>query len=139
MRGCSRPVTLFVLLSALLFGCGGIPDATRTGAVLQVVIHDHVSPDLLVAGLGDEIRWRNVSEKPIRIGLLGNHAFDHVSCQHGFSSLGGLRDFVTIEPGDYVSLCFSHTGVVRYNVWLDADDLRGSMTRTATIQIEGSS
>lgn len=137
MTGLSRLAVLLVL--AVVPGCSTMPETTGTGTVLHVIIRDHVSPDLLVVNLGDEIRWQNVSGKTIRIGLLGNRAFDHVSCQHGFSRLGRLRDFVTIEPGDYVSLCFSHTGVVRYNVWLDADDLRGSMTPTAAIRIERSS
>lgn len=113
-----------------------MPTTTVTGAVLMVAIQEHVSPEVLIANPGDEIRWQNVSDKTVRIGLLGNRAFDHVSCQHGFVRLGLMQDFVTIEPGDYVSLCFSHAGVVRYNVWLDADDLRGSMSPTSTIKIE---
>jgi len=137
MAGLSRLAVLLVL--AVVHGCSTMPETTGTGTVLRVAIHDHVSPDMLIAHLGDEIRWQNASEKTIRIGLLGNRAYDHVSCQHGFSWLGHLRDFATIEPGDYVSLCFSHTGVVRYNVWLDADDLRGSMSPTATIKIERAS
>jgi hypothetical protein len=133
----SRLAVLLVL--AVVPGCSIMPGTTGTGTVLHVVIYDHVSPDMLIAHRGDEIRWQNASEKTIRIGLLGNRAYDHVSCQHGFSWFGHLRDFATIEPGDYVSLCFSHTGVVRYNVWLDADDLRGSMTPTAAIKVERSS
>jgi len=135
--GLSRLAALLVL--AVVHGCSTMPETTGTGTVLHVAIHDHVSPDMLIAHLGDEIRWQNVSEKTIRIGLLGSRAYDHVSCQHGFSWLGHLRDFATIDPGDYVSLCFSHTGIVRYNVWLDADDLRGSMSPTASIKIERAS
>lgn len=134
--GFSRTVAPLVLLSALVFGCGGMPETTNTGAVRDIEIRDHVSPRALVANLGDEIRWRNLGDKPVRIGLLGSNAYDHVSCQHGFVRLGLMQDFVTIEPGRYVSLCFSHAGVVQYNVWLDADDLRGSMSPTATIKIE---
>lgn len=126
---------LFVLTS----GCGSMPTTTVTGAVLMVAIQEHVSPEVLIANPGDEIRWQNVSDKTVRIGLLGNRAFDHVSCQHGFMQFGLLQDFVTIEPGGFASLCFSRTGIVRYNVWMDTDDLRGSMSPTATIKIEGSS
>ena len=79
---------LAVLLAwAVVPGCSTMPETTVTGTVLHVAIRDHVSPDMLVAQLGDEIRWQNASEKTIRIGLLGNRAYDHVSCQHGFSWL----------------------------------------------------
>jgi hypothetical protein len=134
MAGLARLAVLLVL--AVVSGCSTPPEATGTGTVLHVAIRDHALPDMLVAYPGDEIRWQNVSDKTVRIGLLGNRAFDHVSCQHGFVRFGLMQDIVTIESGDYVSLCFSHAGVVRYNVWLDADDLRGSMSPTSTIKIE---
>lgn len=134
MAGLARLAVLLVL--AVVFGCGSIPETTRSGTVRDIEIRDRVSPRALVASLGDEIRWRNLGGKSVRIGLLGNGAYDHVSCQNGFERFGLMQEFVTIEPGRSVSLCFSHAGLVRYNVWLDADDLRGSMSPTATIKIE---
>jgi hypothetical protein len=124
---------------ALALGCGSLPATTETGTVLVIAIDEHVSPEVLIASPGDEIRWRNLGGKPVRIGLLGNQGVDQVSCQHGFMRLGQLQEFVTIEPGDFASLCFARTGIVQYNVWMDADDLRGSMSPTATIRVERSS
>lgn len=135
----SCPEALAAALLVFTFGCGSVPEPASTGTVLVVSITEHVSPEVLIANPGDEVRWQNLGERPVRIGLLGNHGVDRVSCQHGFMQFGLLQDFVTIEPGGFASLCFSRTGIVRYNVWMDTDDLRGSMSPTATIKIEGSS
>jgi hypothetical protein len=45
------------------------------------------------------------------------------------------REFVTIMPRDYVSLCLSRARTLRFNVWMDADDIRGRISSTATIRV----
>lgn len=96
-----------------------------------------MSPLELHADVGDEIRWRNLLSRPVRLGFLGVKRMEDVGCDKGFTTwFGEIRDLVTIPPGDYVSLCFRRTGVVRYNVWTDLADLVRSMSPTAVLRID---
>ncbi|TAJ06924.1 MAG: hypothetical protein EPO61_13135 [Nitrospirae bacterium] len=125
----------WLLVTAL--GCSVLPETSRTGAVREIKIEEMVSPRELFAAMGDEIRWVNLRSKPVHIGFLGSSPMKAVSCQNGFSSFGVLQDFVTIPPQQSASLCFAKPGTVQFNVWLDTDDLRGNVTRTATIRVLG--
>lgn len=122
-----------VLLS--LWGCasGSSPEPERPVRYIQ--IRDTVEPLVLYATVGDEVRWQNLRPEPVRIGLLGNEDWTSAGCGKGFSWLGLAAEFVTIEPRGYVSLCLSRARTLRFNVWMDADDIRGQISPTATIRV----
>ena len=124
-----------VVMALLLAGCARLPQTTRTGDIQYIHIRDQVAPQDLHVGAGDEVRWINERDTPVRLGFLENTQLDDVSCEKGFWYLGAVQDMVTIAPHDYVSLCFSRTGRVRYNVWWDQEDPRNAVSRTATIHI----
>jgi hypothetical protein len=130
------------LPSLLLLGILGIQgcllhqETGRVGAVRYVEIGTHVTPLTLYAQVGDEIRWQNLSPDPVRVGILDNQWRNHVACEKGFKGFGGMEDFVTIEPQEYVSLCFSRATTIRYNVWMDGHNLKGPMSPTAAIRID---
>jgi plastocyanin len=119
----------------LLAGCETLPATTTTGGIHYVHISDRVEPRELRVGAGDEVRWVNERSAPVRLGFLGHTDLSDVSCARGFQHWGRVEDMVTIKPQDYVSLCFSQTGKVSYNVWWDDVDPRHAVSRTATIQI----
>jgi hypothetical protein len=127
------PAGLMILAAA---GCGVSQTKPDTAAVHEVQIQNSVSPSLLYAQRGDEIRWHNLLPHPVKLGLLGTTWRDHLLCQKGFSRFGQIDDLVVIPPQQYVSLCFAQPGTVRYNVWLDPKNLTGSMTPTSTIRID---
>lgn len=78
-----------------------------------------------------------MSSRQVRLGFLGANGFGDVACEKGFKTwFGEVRDLVTIEPGDYVSLCFGRTGIVRYNIWTDITDPVRSMSPTASVHID---
>jgi len=54
----------------------------------------------------------------------------------GPRGFGTIDDLVVIAPQEYVSLCFAQPATIRYNVWLDAKNVKGSMSPTATIRID---
>jgi hypothetical protein len=122
-----------VLLS--LWGCAGSrpPEPQRTVRYIQ--IRDTVEPLVLYTTVGDEVRWQNLRQAPVRIGLLGNEDWASVSCKKGVSWLGVSSEFVTIEPREYVSLCFARARTLHFNVWMDAADIRGKISPTATIRV----
>jgi hypothetical protein len=137
MRNREHLITTgLALVTAVLFvACEHLPHSTTAGDIHYVHIGEHVVPRELRVGPGDEVRWQNDREEPVRLGFLGNTAVKNVTCEKGFQSFGMIEDIVTIRPHDFVSLCFSQTGKVRYNIWWDLEDSRGSISRTATIFI----
>lgn len=128
-----------VLCLCVFSGCvlySGSDDPPR---VRDVRIHDrnHIVPDHLYAAVGEEIRWHNLLSVPVHLGFLGVKPIKEVSCGRGFTTLyGAIKDMVTIRAGDYVSLCFTRVGTVRYNIWTDLADPLHSMSPTAVIHIE---
>lgn len=122
-----------------LWACAPLPKPPEEATVRYIQIREDALPRDLYASVGDEVRWQNLTSTPVRLGLLGAQGLDRATCQRGFARFGSLDDFVTIKPRDYVSLCFSFPGIVRYNVWLDADNPRGPMTPTGRIHLSPAS
>ena len=125
-----------VLALVGLAGCGVTHVTEQSVTVHDVHIRQEVTPRMLFARRGDQIRWHNLLPSPVQIGILGTRWQDHVVCEKGFKRFGQMEDLVTIQPQEYVSLCFSQVGTVQYNVWLDPKNLTGSMSPTATIRID---
>jgi hypothetical protein len=119
-----------------LNGCSVKENVQSTGTVHYVQILDEVKPPTLYARVGDEIRWVNLQSSTVRVGFLNGGWHGHVACEKGFTRFGTLQDLVEIAPQEYVSLCFGKPATVQYNVWLDAENFKGSMTPTATIRID---
>jgi plastocyanin len=117
-------------------GCSVRERVHSTGTVRYVQISDEVKPSTLYARVGDEIRWVNLQSSPVRVGILNGGWHGHVACEKGFTRFGTMEDLIEIAPQEYVSLCFGKPATVQYNVWLDAQNFKGSMTPTATIRID---
>ena len=116
-------------------GCSNLPHSTKSGDIQRINIDETVTPREVYAAAGDEVRWINNRDTPVRIGFLGKTELKGISCEKGFQHLWVIQDIVIIPPHDYVSLCFSQKGKIRYNVWWDLDDPRGGISRTATIHV----
>ncbi|HEX9135941.1 MAG TPA: hypothetical protein VF905_03215 [Nitrospirota bacterium] len=137
LRSRLAVASLFSILLLGILSCTTGPHAGgSSGAVRYIQIRHDFTPSTLYARVGDEIRWHNVSPDPVRVGILDNKWRDHVACEKGFTRFGTMEDVVTIQPQEYVSLCFSKAATVRYNVWLHAENLKGSMSPTAAIRID---
>ena len=121
----------------LAAACGhGPTEATRT--VRTVEISNQVSPRLMYASPGDEVRWTNARSNPVRVGFLNLRLIEDPQCQKGIVNFfGQVNDLITIAPGESISLCFNRTGDLRYNVWFDADDPKGEISPTLTISVRG--
>ncbi len=120
-------------------GCAHNPNPTPNEefSVRTIEISDVVSPETLYAYPGEEVRWQNLRENPIRVGFLTMRLLDKVGCEKGMTTLfGQVRDLVTIQPGEWVSVCFVRSGDVKYNVWFDADNPKGTISPTAIVRVE---
>jgi hypothetical protein len=127
----------YLVLVGIVTGCShpSVPDIKAQVRIVEVT--DEVTPSVLYAAPGEEVRWTNLRSNPIRLGFLTMRLLDEVGCDHGIKTLfGQMSDLVTIPPGESVSLCFVRRGDLKYNVWLEPDNPRGPITPTATIRVE---
>ncbi|MBX9693778.1 MAG: hypothetical protein K2Z81_15420 [Cyanobacteria bacterium] len=132
-----RMIWAYLVLVGIVTGCShpSVPDIKAQVRIVEVT--DEVTPSVLYAAPGEEVRWTNLRSNPIRLGFLTMRLLDEVGCDHGIKTLfGQMSDLVTIPPGESVSLCFVRRGDLKYNVWLEPDNPRGPITPTATIRVE---
>jgi hypothetical protein len=130
-------VTLFMPLLASSLGCSMLTDRS-SAHVHYIQIRDSVAPMELYVSVGDQIRWQNLRSEPVKIGIMHGVDLEQTRCNKGFRSFGVMDDFATIKSRDYVSLCFIRPGIVHYNIWMDANDATGKISRTAVIHVERS-
>ena len=127
------------LLLLVFSGCATSSEVDESPLIHEVQIRGQgeIAPLELYAYVGEEIRWRNLVDTPVRLGFLSTKLMDELGCEKGFKTLlGGINDLVTIDPGEYVSLCFGRAGTIRYNVWTDIADPVHSMSPTAVIHFD---
>lgn len=132
-----RMIWACLVLVGIVTGCShpSVPDIKAQVRIVEVT--DEVTPSVLYAAPGEEVRWTNLRSNPVRLGFLTMRLLDDVGCDHGIKTLfGQMSDLVTIPPGESVSLCFVRRGDLKYNVWLEPDNPRGRITPTATIRVE---
>ncbi len=123
-------------LTAGLTACQSWGEPQGADRVRHIHIQSRLAPLSFYAGVGEEIRWHNHSARPVQLSILDARGLAHLSCNKGFRRLGQFTELVTIAPDQHVSLCFSQPASLRYNVWLDPEDRRHSMTRTGYIRID---
>jgi plastocyanin len=93
--------------------------------LFEVKIGDSLTPKVVTAKRGDEVRWVNMTSGPVDIAFMQSHD-DLISCQKGFASPGWGYLFqssdleflmvATLHPNDSASLCFAIPGIYTYTV-----------------------
>jgi plastocyanin len=127
-----------VIMVALSAACGHAPPTGPARTVRAIEISNQVSPHVMYASPGEEVRWTNARPNAVRIGFLNMRLMEGHHCQKGFIDVfGQVNDHVTIEPGESISLCPAKTGDLQYNVWFDPEDPRGPISPTLTVKIRG--
>lgn len=120
-----------------LSACGHQSATNGSATVRTIQISDVVTPDTLYAKPGEEIRWQNLRANPVRLGFLTMRLLDELACEQGVATFwGGVSDLVTIPAGESINLCFVRAGVLRYNVWFDADNPKGAISPSAAVYVE---
>ena len=106
------------LASGVILGMGcamSLPNASRTGSIHDITIEQEILPVEASANIGDEVRFVNHRTAPVKVVFLEGD-LDKVSCQHGFRSMGVMREAAKIAPGDAASVCFNKPGFYSYTV-----------------------
>lgn len=110
-------------------GCAGspppFPESSLTGGLFEVKIGASLTPKVVTAKRGDEVRWINMTSGPVDIAFMQSQD-DLISCQKGFVSPGWGYLFqsseieflmvATLHPNDSASLCFAIPGTYTYSV-----------------------
>lgn len=116
------PVLRFLSLAAamLIVAACAVPQTTRTGAVHDIRVVEGPEPADLIVNPGDEVRWVNMRALPMRVDLVSVKPED-LSCERGFSNvLGSIQESATAAANQSVSVCFTRTGVINYNLRMDS-------------------
>lgn len=99
----------------LAAACSGLPEATRTGAVTEIIIAEQVAPRNVRVHVGDEVRWVNRRATPVWVDFLEDD-LDELSCQRGFHFVWGIEETAKLKPGESVSACFAKPGLIGFHV-----------------------
>jgi plastocyanin len=125
----TRVGVLLVRVAILVtVGCAShppFPESSLTGELFEVKIGESLTPRLVTAKRGDEVRWVNTTSGPVDISFVQSQD-DLISCQKGFVSAGWGYLFgsmkheslvvATVRTNDSASLCFAIPGTYAYTV-----------------------
>ena len=119
------------------------PTSSLTGGVFEVQIAESLTPMVVTAKRGDEVRWFNTSKAPVDISMVQTRE-ELISCQKGFGStnLGymfGTSDYenivmATVQPNEFASLCFAIPGKYAYTVRTHPGDPSSRITGSIIVE-----
>ena len=120
-----------------LGGGDGTPTVTRTGQVKDIVIQDNVSPAIVTANPGDEIRWINKRQGDARVIFL-LPVEGQLSCQRGFGGLMSANKnqyTAKLDSNETASVCFKFPSEIKYVVRADSNLPSGEINIPGAINI----
>lgn len=99
-------------------GCSSSPPLEAERTVHVVNVAHEVEPRQILAGRGDEIRWRNTGTQPIIVNFPASTA-NRISCRVGFNVEEQTVFSALIDANASASLCFAQQGKYNYQVRLN--------------------
>jgi plastocyanin len=118
----------------------GTPTITRTGEIKEIIIRDDdVSPAIVTAHPGDEIRWINRQQDEARVIFLLPME-GQLSCQRGFGGLMSANEnqyTAKLRANETASVCFKHPSEIKYVVRANSALSNGEEHIAGTINIGG--
>jgi uncharacterized cupredoxin-like copper-binding protein len=120
----------WIIAVGFLIACSSMPSVTRTGQMQPVLIEEEISPTQVTVSPGDEIRWTNRRQGPVRIIFL-QPVKDMISCSDGFNG-----NATRLEPNESASLCFSKPGPMKYIVRGESTLPTGEINIPGSIRVE---
>lgn len=124
---------------ALLFsmGCQGTPTVPRSGEVKDIIIADNLVSGDIAVSVGDEVRWVNKGDAPVRIVFLDPVSDKQLSCKNNYGGVLTMSDTAKLEPGDTASVCFRDPGYYRYTVRMESAETTGEIKVPGVVIVEG--
>lgn len=107
------PIVLTFLVAAM--GCSPSSHSREESTIHIVNVAHDVEPRQILAGRGDEIRWRNTGTQPILINFPAPIT-NRLSCRVGFNVEESRALSALIDANASASLCFAQQGKYNYQV-----------------------
>jgi plastocyanin len=129
---------LFLVLGlfSVTVGCSS-PSHSKGDSKIHIVNVAHeVEPRYILAGRGDEVRWRNTGTQPIVVSFPAS-AEKRISCRTGFMTEEHSAFSAFIEPNSFASLCFAQQGKYNYQVRLKQNLASARTDQRASVWIVG--
>jgi plastocyanin len=126
-----------MLVILIMAGCStgkDLAQSTRTGKIYDVRIGESIEPRELEVRVGDEVRWINSRNAPVRIVFVDTLQ-DKILCEKDFK-LRSMTTQATIRPNDYASLCFMMAGSYIYNARMQSPVPGGEINTVGRILVE---
>jgi hypothetical protein len=129
---------LCVVLGLLLvtLGCSSASDAQGESKIHIVNVAQEVEPRQILAGRGDEIRWRNTGTQPIVVSFPALDV-NRISCRTGFNTEEQTALSAFIDPNSFASLCFAQLGKYNYQVRQNQNPASALTDQRASVWIVG--
>ena len=119
---------------AMAVACSTLPTATRTGAVKEIVIGDHLMPAELVVKAGDEVRWINKRIAPVRVVFLDGVS-NRLACNNGFGGVTVKSGAASLDPNETASICFKNGGYYRYTIRMESASTKDELNAPGAVRV----
>jgi plastocyanin len=129
---------LFLVLGlfSVTVGCSSASHSKEGTKIHIVNVAHEVEPRYILAGRGDEVRWRNTGTQPIVVSFPAS-AEKRISCRTGFKTEEHTALSAFIEPNSFASLCFTQQGKYNYQVRLNQNLASARTDQRASVWIVG--
>ena len=131
-------VRIVLVLVTVAAGCTtgkDLAQSTRTGKIHDIRIGQSIEPREIEVRPGDEVRWINARNAPVRVVFIDTLK-DQVSCQKHFK-LTTKTTVSNISPNDYSSLCFLSPGAYTYNARMESTAPGGEENAVGRVYVDG--
>ena len=122
---------LFVL------GCQGMPTVTRSGDVKDIIIGDNLTLTETAVNAGDEVRWINKRNAPVRVIFLDAVLDKQLSCKNNVGGWMTPSDTAQLATNQTASVCFRDPGYFRYIVRMESAKTTGDISVQGVIKVGG--
>ncbi|THI86076.1 MAG: hypothetical protein CAF41_009185 [Nitrospira sp. CG24A] len=128
---------LGVALVFFVLGCQGMPTVTRSGDVKDIIIGDNLALTETAVNAGDEVRWINKRNAPVRVIFLDAVLDKQLSCKNNVGGWMTPSDTAQLATNQTASVCFRDPGYFRYIVRMESAKTTGDISVQGVIKVGG--
>ena len=128
---------LGVALVFFVLGCQGTPTVTRSGDVKDIIIGDNLTITETAVNAGDEVRWINKRNAPVRVIFLDAVLDKQLSCKNNVGGWMTPSDTAQLATNQTASVCFRDPGYFRYIVRMESAKTTGDISVQGVIKVGG--
>ena len=132
-----NPIRYLGVALVFVLGCQGLPTVTRTGDVKDIIIGDDLSSREIVVNTGDEVRWVNKRNQPVRVIFLDAVLNKQLSCKNNVGGWMTPSDTAQLATNETASVCFRDPGYFRYIVRMESAKTTGDINVQGVIKVGG--